>query len=70
MADKKKIILRNDPGRKRNRMRHINLTIPIDTALDFHELHIREERIRSLKLKQSDLWVEILAWGLRHWPNR
>ena len=56
-------IVRNDPAK--DRVRHLNFSIPLDAALDFHEIQVIESRKRGKPVKKSDLSIEIFMRGLK-----
>ena len=70
MAEKTKIIIINDPAKKRKKSKQLNFWIPIELALEFDELLVIEQRKQKRPIKKADMWVEVLAKGIRHWLNR
>ena len=66
MADKKKIILRNDVKKKRQQL---NFSIPRELHLDIKDLHTLEQRKRGVKFNLKDFFEEVLAKGVREWLN-
>ena len=67
MADKKKIILRNDVKKKRQQL---NFSIDRILHLDIKDLHTMECRKRGTKFNLKDFFEEVLAKGVREWLNR
>ncbi len=69
--DKKKIILRNDPGKKRKREKQqLNFSISRDLHLDIKDLHTMEQRKRGVKSNLKDFFEEVIAKGVREWLNK
>tara|TARA_Y100000310_G_C20251619_1_gene609363 strand:- start:448 stop:651 length:204 start_codon:yes stop_codon:yes gene_type:complete len=66
MPSKKKIILRNDPGKNRQQL---NFSIPRELHLDIKDLHTMEQRKRGVKFNLKDFFEEIIAKGAREWLN-
>ena len=67
MSDKKKIILRNDPAKKRQQL---NFSISRDLHLDIKDLHTMEQRKRGVKSNLKDFFEEVIAKGVREWLNK
>ena len=67
MADKKKIILRNDVKKKRQQL---NFSIDRELHLDIKDLHTIEQRKRGVKFNLQDFFEEIIAKGVREWLNQ
>ena len=65
--DKKKIILRNDPAKKRQQL---NFSIPRELHLDIKDLHTLEQRRRNVKFNLKDFFEEVLAKGVKEWLNQ
>ena len=77
MAEKTKIILRNDPSKNRikkdpNRQQ-LNFSINNSLHLDVKELHLREIKKRNKrfgkKFNLSEFYEMIIAKGVREWLN-
>ena len=69
---KKKLILRNDPAKKRGakNQQQINISISKDLHLSIKELKTREERKRGVKITLEDFYEEVLVKGEREWLNQ
>ena len=67
MAEKTKIILRNDVKKKRQQL---NFSIDRELHLDIKDLHTIEQRKRGLKFNLQDFFEEIIAKGVREWLNK
>jgi len=67
MAEKTKIIIRNDV--KKNRQQ-LNFSIPRELHLDIKDLHTIEQRKRGVKFNLKDFFEEIIAKGVREWLNQ
>ena len=67
MAEKTKIIIRNDV--KKNRQQ-LNFSIPRELHLDIKDLHTIEQRKRGVKFNLKDFFEEIVAKGVREWLNQ
>tara|TARA_Y100000034_G_C6564605_1_gene244468 strand:+ start:273 stop:488 length:216 start_codon:yes stop_codon:yes gene_type:complete len=69
---KKKLILRNDPAKKRRakNQQQINISISKDLHLSIKELKTREERKRGVKIKLEDFYQEVIVKGEREWLNQ
>ena len=67
MAEKTKIILRNDVKKKRQQL---NFSIDRELHLDIKDLHTIEQRKRGLKFNLQDFFEEIIAKGVKEWLNR
>ena len=67
MAEKTKIILRNDVKKKRQQL---NFSIDRELHLDIKDLHTIEQRKRGLKFNLQDFFEEIIAKGVREWLNQ
>ncbi len=64
--EKKKIILRNDPAKKRQQ---VNFSIDRALHLDIKDLHNMEQRRRGQKSNLQDFFEELLAKGVKEWLN-
>lgn len=62
MAEKTKIILRNDIK--------LNFSIPIELHGEFEELFIIEKRKRNVRLLRKDFIKEVIKKGIRQWHNQ
>ena len=67
MAEKTKIILRNDVKKKRQQL---NFSIDRELHLDIKDLRTIEQRKRGLKFNLQDFFEEIIAKGVKEWLNR
>ena len=67
MAEKTKIILRNDVKKKRQQL---NFSIDRELHLDIKDLHTIEQRKRGLKFNLQDFFEEIVAKGVKEWLNK
>jgi len=67
MAEKTKIILRNDVKKKRQQL---NFSIDRELHLDIKDLHTIEQRKRGVKFNLQDFFEEIIAKGVKEWLNR
>ena len=67
MAEKTKIIIRNDVKKKRQQL---NFSIPRELHLDIKDLHTIEQRKRGTKFNLQDFFEEIIAKGVKEWLNR
>ena len=67
MAEKTKIILRNDVKKKRQQL---NFSIDRELHLDIKDLHTIEQRKRGIKFNLKDFFEEIIAKGVREWLNQ
>ena len=67
MAEKTKIIIRNDVKKKRQQL---NFSIPRELHLDIKDLHTIEQRKRGIKLNLKDFFEEIIAKGVKEWLNQ
>ena len=67
MAEKMKIILRNDVKKKRQQL---NFSIDRELHLDIKDLHTIEQRKRGIKFNLQDFFEEIIAKGVKEWLNR
>ena len=67
MAEKTKIILRNDVKKKRQQL---NFSIPMELHLDIKDLHTLEQRKRGMKFNLKDFFEEVIAKGVREWLNQ
>ena len=67
MAEKTKIIIRNDVKKKRQQL---NFSIDRELHLDIKDLHTIEQRKRGLKFNLQDFFEEIIAKGVKEWLNR
>ena len=67
MAEKTKIILRNDVKKKRQQL---NFSISRELHLDIKDLHTMEQRKRGVKFNLKDFFEEIIAKGVREWLNK
>jgi hypothetical protein len=67
MAEKTKMILRNDPAKNRQQL---NFSIPRELHLDIKDLHTIEQRKRGIKFNLKDFFEEIIAKGVREWLNQ
>ena len=67
MAEKTKIILRNDVKKKRQQL---NFSIDRELHLDIKDLHTIEQRKRGFKFNLQDFFEEIIAKGVREWLNQ
>ena len=67
MAEKTKIILRNDVKKKRQQL---NFSIDRELHLDIKDLHTIEQRKRGVKFNLKDFFEEIVAKGVREWLNQ
>ena len=67
MAEKTKIIFRNDVKKKRQQL---NFSIDRELHLDIKDLHTIEQRKRGLKFNLQDFFEEIIAKGVREWLNK
>ena len=70
MAEKTKIIIRNDVKKKRKKNKQLNFWVPIELALEFDELLVIEQRKQNRTIKKADLWGQIVAKGIREWLNQ
>tara|TARA_Y100000593_G_C4280130_1_gene322331 strand:+ start:28 stop:249 length:222 start_codon:yes stop_codon:yes gene_type:complete len=73
MQKSEKVILRNDPAKKRlqnQEKQQLNFSIKRELHLDIKDLHIMEQRKRNAKIKLSDFMEEIVAKGVREWLNQ
>tara|TARA_Y100001970_G_C13935690_1_gene700568 strand:+ start:234 stop:422 length:189 start_codon:yes stop_codon:yes gene_type:complete len=62
MAEKSKIILRNDVK--------LNFGLPIGLHSEFEELFVIEKRKRGGKLLKKEFIQEIIKKGIRQWHNQ
>ena len=62
MAEKSKIILRNDVK--------LNFGLPIELHSEFEELFVIEKRKRGGKLLKKEFIQEIIKKGIRQWHNQ
>ena len=78
MAEKTKIILRNDPAKNRikknpNRQQ-LNFSINNSLHLDVKELHLREIKRRNKRFGKrfnlSEFYEMVIAKGVKEWLNR
>ena len=67
MAEKTKMILRNDPAKNRQQL---NFSIPRELHLDIKDLHTIEQRKRGVKFNLKDFFEEIIAKGVKEWLNQ
>ena len=67
MAEKTKMILRNDPAKNRQQL---NFSIPRELHLDIKDLHTLEQRKRGMKFNLKDFFEEVIAKGVREWLNQ
>ena len=67
MAEKTKMIIRNDVKKKRQQL---NFSIDMDLHLDIKDIHNMEQRKRGQKFNLKDLLEEVLAKGVREWLNQ
>ena len=67
MAEKTKMILRNDPSKNRQQL---NFSIPRELHLDIKDLHTIEQRKRGVKFNLKDFFEEVIAKGVREWLNQ
>ena len=67
MAEKTKIIIRNDVKKKRQQL---NFSIDRELHLDIKDLHTIEQRKRGFKFNLQDFFEEIIAKGVREWLNQ
>ena len=67
MAEKTKIILRNDVKKKRQQL---NFSIDRELHLDIKDLHTIEQRKRGTKFNLQDFFEEIIAKGVKEWLNQ
>ena len=67
MAEKTKMIIRNDV--KKNRQQ-LNFSIPMELHLDIKDLHTIEQRKRGSKFNLQDFFEEIIDKGVKEWLNR
>ena len=67
MAEKTKIILRNDVKKKRQQL---NFSIDRELHLDIKDLHTIEQRKRGVKFNLQDFFEEIIAKGVKEWLNQ
>ena len=67
MAEKTKIIIRNDVKKKRQQL---NFSIDRELHLDIKDLHTIEQRKRGIKFNLKDFFEEIIAKGVREWLNQ
>ena len=67
MAEKTKIIIRNDVKKKRQQL---NFSIDRELHLDIKDLHTLEQRRRGVKFNLKDFFEEVLAKGVREWLNQ
>ena len=67
MPEKTKMILRNDPAKKRQQL---NFSIPRELHLDIKDLHTIEQRKRGIKFNLKDFFEEVIAKGVREWLNQ
>ena len=67
MAEKTKIILRNDVKKKRQQL---NFSIDRELHLDIKDLHTIEQRKRGSKFNLQDFFEEIIAKGVKEWLNQ
>ena len=67
MAEKTKIILRNDVKKKRQQL---NFSIDRELHLDIKDLHTIEQRKRGVKFNLQDFFEEIIAKGVKEWLIR
>ena len=67
MAEKTKMIFRNDV--KKNRQQ-LNFSIPMELHLDIKDLHTLEQRKRGMKFNLKDFFEEVIAKGVREWLNQ
>ena len=67
MAEKTKIILRNDVKKERQQL---NFSISRELHLDIKDLHTMEQRKRGVKSNLKDFFEEIIAKGVREWLNQ
>ena len=67
MAEKTKIIIRNDVKKKRQQL---NFSIPRELHLDIKDLHTIEQRKRGTKFNLQDFFEEIIAKGVKEWLNQ
>ena len=71
MAEKTKMILRNDPAKKkRARRQQVNFNIERELHLDVKQLLVMEERKRGVKIKMAKFQEEIMAKGVKEWLNQ
>lgn len=69
--DKKKIILRNDVAKKRKeRVKHLNFSIPIKSSIDYHEIQLIESRKRGVPISKKELCTLIFLHGMKTWLNK
>tara|TARA_R100000234_G_C5000603_1_gene180162 strand:- start:1899 stop:2087 length:189 start_codon:yes stop_codon:yes gene_type:complete len=62
MAEKSKIILRNDVK--------LNFGLPIELHSEFEELFVIEKRKRGGNLLKKEFIQEIIKKGIREWHNQ
>ncbi len=67
MAEKTKMIIRNDVKKKRQQL---NFSIDRELHLDIKDLHTIEQRKRGIKFNLKDFFEEIIAKGVREWLNQ
>ena len=65
MAEKTKIIIRNDMRKKRQQL---NFSISRELHLDIKDLHVIEQR-KNGRSNLKDFYEKILAKGVREWLN-
>ena len=65
MAEKTKIIIRNDVKKKRQQL---NFSISRELHLDIKDLHVIEQR-KNGRSNLKDFYEKILAKGVREWLN-
>ena len=77
MAEKTKIIIRNDPAKNRMKKdpnrQQLNFSINNSLHLDVKELHLRETKKRNKRFGKrfnlSEFYEMIIAKGVREWLN-
>ena len=67
MADKTKLILRNDA---RKRRQQLNFSISRDLHLDIKDLHIIFQRKNKVKTNLKDFYELVISKGVKEWLNR
>ena len=67
MAEKTKIILRNDVKKKRQQL---NFSIDRELHLDIKDLHIIFQRKNGVKTNLKDFYELVIVKGVREWLNQ
>ena len=78
MAEKTKIIIRNDPAKNRMKKdpnrQQLNFSINNSLHLDVKELHLRETKKRNKRFGKrfnlSEFYEMVIAKGVKEWLNQ